>query len=181
VNIAMTASQRLFFDSDAILKELSAAERKVNSRFGSFVMTGARRSMREVGKDGKPSPPGKPPKARKGKRGGLLKRGPFAVQFAWDTARRTTVVGPLVIPGGKDRNPGGTMPEALEHPGGKVIVKEAQKKDGTYSVRAAAWAHINGGKIRERVASVKARPFMQPSLDKEAPKFPGLWRNAITK
>ena len=174
--ITMTASQKLFFDGEAILSKLSKADRDVNSKAGAYVMTSARRSMRKVNKKGTPSPPWQPPKERKG----FLKKGRYGVQFGWDPVTRTVVVGPEIFPGLKDRNPGGTMPESLEH-GGDVAVMEAQRKDGSYSIRAMAWAKVNGAKTRERVAAIKPRPFMGPALAKEAPKFPGLWKNALNK
>lgn len=174
--LALSASQKLFFDSEAVTSQLSKADRSVNSKAGAYVMTAARRSMRKVNKNGDPAKPNKPPNERLGH----LKRGRYGVQFGWDPSTRSVVIGPEVFPGLKDRNPGGTMPEALEK-GGDLIVAEAMKKDGTYSVRAMVWANANGTRTRERIVRLEPRPFMVPAMRKTLPKLPKLWENALNK
>lgn len=75
-------------------KAVDAAER-VGKRFGSFVYTTARRSIRKPGKSGKPSKPGDPPKNVSG----ALKN---FIRFAYDKVTRSVVIGPTLLPGRTD-------------------------------------------------------------------------------
>ena len=74
----------LFFDSRAVLDKVDAATRKVLSKFGAFVRTTARHSIR---KRKKVSDPGKPPSSHVG----TLKR---LIFFGYDLGSRSVVIGP---------------------------------------------------------------------------------------
>lgn len=93
-----------FFDRDAVLKAVDAGRRKGLSRFGAFVRTRARSSIR---KRKAVSAAGSPPSAHTGD----IKK----IYFAYDPTARggTAVVGP-VLAGSRDGSParlekGGTL------------------------------------------------------------------------
>lgn len=79
----------LFFDSEKVLRAVDAGTRKALSRFGAFVRTRARSSMRKR-KNGH-SRPGQPPFV---KEKGLLKKLLF---FSYDPQTKSVVVGPARI------------------------------------------------------------------------------------
>jgi len=74
----------LFFDSQAVLEKVDAATRKVLSKFGAFVRTTARHSIR---KRKGISAPGSPPSSHVG----TLKR---LIFFGYDLSARSVVIGP---------------------------------------------------------------------------------------
>ena len=74
----------LFFDSVAVLTHVDAATRKVLSKFGAFVRTTARHSIR---KRKSVSAPGSPPSSHVG----TLKR---LIFFGYDLSARSVVIGP---------------------------------------------------------------------------------------
>ncbi|HET6441924.1 MAG TPA: hypothetical protein VFH53_06055 [Phycisphaerae bacterium] len=157
--------KELFFSTDAVKRAVDGATRKVLSRFGAFVMTTARQSIKKApyavrkkpgrertdfGK--KISKPGKPPFSQTG----LLKK---FIYFSYDASSRSVVVGPERI-GGK-----GEAPELLEYGG---------------------WARRPVGRRRKgrtgrSMATVeyKARPFMGPALERDEPKLPDMWRDSV--
>ena len=95
-----------FFDRVAVMNATTAAERKVLSRFGAFVRTRARTSIKSRKAT---SRPGSPPSSH----AGLLKR---FILFAYDPARRGVVIGPTRL----NAKTGGKAPPLLEY-GGNVV------------------------------------------------------------
>jgi hypothetical protein len=77
----------MFFDRKAVANGIDKATRKVLSRFGAFVRTGARSSIRTRKAV---SRPGSPPSSHTG----LLKRG---ILFGYDAASRSVVIGPMAL------------------------------------------------------------------------------------
>jgi hypothetical protein len=74
----------LFFESAAVLQKVDAATRKVLSKFGAFVRTTAKHSIR---KRKAASAPGSPPSSHVG----TLKR---LIFFGYDLSARSVVIGP---------------------------------------------------------------------------------------
>ena len=110
----------LFFDSAKVQAATTRAERRVLSRFGAFVRTRARTSIR---KRKKPSEPGQPPSSHTG----LLKRFIF---FAYEPQRRSVVIGPVRL-----NQKVGDAPAALEHGGpSKVVSGSRRRKRQTHTV-----------------------------------------------
>jgi len=155
--------KHLFFDDKKIVKKTERAERAVLSRFGAFVMTTAKRSIRAprreniIGRDGKPlrgkdgkllkrrlpSRPGEPPRNVTG----IYKRSIF---FGFDAVRRSVVIG------GTQGKSGAA--ETLEH-GGKVRVRRG---DDTHTI------------------FVEPRPAMALAFAKESDAhLPEMFRGAI--
>lgn len=109
---------RAFFDRDVVIAAVDKATRDVLSKFGAFVRTTAKQSIKkapfaskkERGQDRidfsrKTSTPGSPPYSQTGK----LKKGIF---FSFDRQTKSVVVGPARFPSGA-----GTAPATLEYGG----------------------------------------------------------------
>jgi len=102
------AVKKMFFDRKAVTRRTDRATRRVLSRFGAYVRTAARSSIRSRKRT---SEPGQPPSSHTG----LLKRFIF---FAYDPQRETVVIGPMPL-----NQKVGNAPEALEHGGASVVVE----------------------------------------------------------
>ena len=129
----------MFFDRKKIKRKTDAASRKVLSKFGAFVRRTARQSIRRRKGTSKP---GKPPFSHTG----LLKN---FIYFGYDTARRSVVIGPVVLAGNS-----GKAPSTLES-GGTVTLPDGHK------------------------ARIEPRPFMGPAFTAEIEKVPDLWHGVI--
>lgn len=112
LDIKIDAMKKMFFDRAAVMKAADAGTRKVLSKFGSFVRTSAKSSIR---KRRRASDPGMPPSSHTG----LLKKFIF---FGYDSSKKSVVIGPTLLNG-----KAGTAPEALEH-GGTATIKQRGKK-----------------------------------------------------
>jgi hypothetical protein len=120
INLSVKGAKAGFFDRQKVIRAVDRATRKVLSRFGSFVRTRARTSIR---KRKGISPPGGPPYSHVGH----LRKFLF---FAWDDARKSVVIGPARIGGTVD--PGSLA--ALEY--GGTSTAEVKGKRKRISVRA---------------------------------------------
>ena len=158
-------AKKFFFDTELVQRAMDKATRQALSKGGAFVMRGARKSIkpakRRQTRDEKGrfsfvraegSRPGEPPRSHTG----LLRDRIF---FAADLARgnQSVVIGPERISGG------GEAPSALEYGGASTVTTGRR------------------GKRRRRVVQIAARPFMQPALEREAPKLPDQFRNAVRR
>ncbi|MEM8739465.1 MAG: hypothetical protein AAGG38_13460 [Planctomycetota bacterium] len=97
-------AKRFFFDRPAVRRLIDRPTARFLVRYGGFVRTVARRSIR---KRKAVSRPGTPPTDRTGK----LKRGIF---FSFDAKRRSVVIGPTRSAGTEHR---GRLPRTLEEGG----------------------------------------------------------------
>ncbi len=152
MNTGLTIQQfrRYFFDRQAVVSAADRTKKRVLNRFGAFVRTKARQSIR---KRKRVSRPGEPPTNRKGQ----LKRFLF---YGYEPNRDSVVIGPARLSGSKF-----SIPEIIEH-GGAATIRVRRKKRGKRR------------RIRKRV-TYAARPFMQPAFEKEQQKLPQLWKDAI--
>ena len=119
--IGMTIDQAkgMFFDRNKVTGVVNRAERRVLSRFGAFVRTGARSSIR---KRKRVSSPGSPPSSHTG----LLKRTIF---FVYDPKKSNVIIGPVLL--GKGTN----APELLEHGGAATRRRRKRRVRATYRPR----------------------------------------------
>lgn len=149
----------MFFDRAAVMREIDAGTRKVLSKFGAYVRTAAKSSIRNAPfhvrkKRGEErtnfsrsiSKPGQPPFSRSG----LLKK---FIYFAYDPSHKSVVIGPEKL-NGKNK---GDAPSLLEYGGTTTLTSFGRK----------------------RTARFAARPYMRPAFEKEKPKLPALWRDSI--
>jgi hypothetical protein len=151
IGYGVNEAKKLFFDRPKIMDAATKATRKVLSKFGAFVMTSARQSIRNTKG---PSAPGQPPHSRTG----LLKKFLF---FGYDPARASVVIGPVKLT--KDLSPDGkTIPQLLEE-GGKAAFHTKFAKNR-----------------RARAYTLAPRPFMGPALKVNLPQLPDMWRDSIT-
>jgi hypothetical protein len=111
--------KEMFFDRKAVMDAVDRGTRKVLSKFGSFVMTAARHSIR---KRKAASAPGQPPSSHVG----TLRRNIF---FGFDTAARSVVIGPTPIRSEVE------APPLLEY-GGRARRKDRKGKTVTATYRA---------------------------------------------
>lgn len=100
--------KKMFFDREAVFKYLIARQRKVFNKFGGFVRTIAKRSMRYGDRI---SSPGNPPTARKGK--AFLRK---FLYYAYDIKTKSVVIGPARL-----NSVIGFTPPALEYGGENII------------------------------------------------------------
>ena len=141
----------LFFDKPAVMRAVSEASRKILSKFGAFVRTSAKSSIRQSKSASKP---GEPPHSHSG----LLKRFIF---FGYDTAQASVVVGGERLTG---RNKG-EAPSILEHGGtaNLMVLSKSERK-----------RYPKGKKIH-----ILPRPYMNPALEKNIDLLPAMWRDSV--
>ena len=96
--IGIKIDKSMFFDRPAVLGAVDRATRKVLSKFGAFVRTAARSSIRKRKAE---SQPGSPPSSHVG----TLKR---LIFFGYDPANKSVVIGPTPLGGNA------VVPELLE-------------------------------------------------------------------
>lgn len=171
IGLSVRQTQGLFFDRQAVTRAVSRSERRVLSRFGAYVRTGARSSIRPARRkklseltpeeqrrhrlrtrmarrEGRPQPKLPLAHSRPGEPPrsitGLLRR---FLYFAFDPSRRSVVIGPARI------NSGSGAPQTLEHGG---------------------FANRRGKRVR-----IEARPYMGPALEREEHRLPQLWRDSV--
>jgi hypothetical protein len=159
IKVDMRAS---FFDSPKVIKAVDKATRRVLSKFGAFVRTRARSSIR---KRKKSSPPGSPPSSKTG----TLRR---FLYFAFDFASKSVVVGPQALQSVKDAD----APSRLEY-GGTL------KGDGrTITLRNPGGLGKKPGNTQVNLTGTlkyPARPYMGPALKAELPGLPAMWRDSV--
>ena len=116
-------TKAMFFDRAAVTGAVDKATRKVLSKFGAFVRTGARHSLRR--RKGT-SDPGKPPSSHVG----LLKK---FILFGYERQRRSVVIGPMRL-----NQKVGDAPEALEYGGVATVVEGTRRKRRRRRIRIKA-------------------------------------------
>jgi hypothetical protein len=145
--------KRFFFDRQAVIDAVGRASAQNLSKAGSFIRRSARSSLRCRKKV---SAPGQPPSVHTQDRVATLKN----IWFVFDPRQTSVVVGPLRLNGktlrGGNRS---TVPE-LHELGGTAVLESRKSK-------------------RRRRARYKPRPFMGPAMQRELPKFEGLWANSV--
>lgn len=162
LNLTVKAAKANFFDRQKVLDAMTAATRKVLSRFGAYVRQRAKTSLRYRERA---SLPGNPPSAHRTamRRRTNKKTGQRTLQavsplrelilFAYDPDRKSVVIGPALL------RAGSKVPSVLEY-GGVGEVRDPI----TRKVRRATFA---------------PRPYMRPAFDEELKLLPPNWRDII--
>lgn len=153
----------------------------VLSKVGAFVRRTDQQSIRDgvrvtngVSKRSKPSKPGRPPKSWTG----LLRD---FIWFSYDPESQSVVIGPVplnqfhVVNGALAQ---GGVPHVLEY-GGTIGFREYQLSGGLWVPFGRRARSRQGRPTRVRSVTIAARPHTRPALEKNIPKFPGLWANSI--
>lgn len=153
------------------MKKMTYAENTVLSKFGAFVRRTAKGLIR---KRKRSSNPGEPPSSHVG----TLKE---FIYFAYDTARRSVVIGPMKTNQVFFNSSGpvkGTVPEVLES-GGTIRVFEVFKYGRWQRADLRSRRSVTGLPTRIRNVTIEARPYMGPAAKKELPKLPSMWANSL--
>lgn len=167
------SAKSLFFDRAPVKSAVDAGTRRALSKFGAFVRTRSRSSIR---KRKKASKPGQPPSSHVG----LLKKFLF---FGFDPAAKSVVTGPVLA------GPRSGAPETLED-GGPATVREAVPGGGRKAsspAQARAYRRLLGDgrlsaparQFTTRQIHVRPRPYMLPAFKAELPKAAQVFKDAI--
>jgi phage gpG-like protein len=151
--------KKMFFDRAAVISKVDTATRKALSKFGAYVRTSAKRSIKNAPFMAKKergvertdfrkaySKPGQPPYSHSGK----LKK---FIYFAFDPGRRSVVIGPQRLFVKRK----GEAPSLHEYGGSTSMRFQKKRKTVRYS----------------------ARPYMGPAFNKEQSKLSAIWRDSI--
>lgn len=172
--LALSQAKRSFFDRNKVQNAMDKTTGRVLSRFGAFVRTRAKTSMRK--REGT-SKPGQPPFAHTG----LLRKW---ILFAYERAQQNVIIGPLLankifLDGdGKPRT--GTVPEVLEY-GGTIGIIEVFKHGRWQRADLRSKRRLAGLKMRRRFVDIAARPYMRPAHAAELKQLSKLWSNAMNR
>lgn len=191
-----------FFDGEAVIAFLDKKARRAFMKFGAYVRTAAKSSLKYQGKKklatmGKLSArAGSPPAVHKSEQ---FPKSPLKnlIYFGYDESIKGVVIGPAILMGAK---PAGnvTVPQGLEKGGGKVRVREwhlplhyMQSLEmrtrlggfGSSGWRPAGWYRADqttpqqrrGRQMRVRLTSQSQFPFMAPALKRELPKLKSMF------
>ncbi len=146
------SKKQFFFDRQIVINAVGRASAKNLSKAGSFIRQSARSSLR---RRKKVSPPGEPPSVHTQDRVATLKN----IWFVFDPAQRSVVVGPLKLNGSRLEGSNRQTVPSLHELGGTAVV--------------------GGRPKRKRRAKYAPRPFTGPAMERELPKFVGLWANSV--
>ncbi len=154
-----------FFDDPKVIARVEKSRLRALSRFGAFVRTSARTSMR---RRRNPSPPGTPPSVQSRDSYATLRN----ILFAYDAATDSVIVGPILLASTR-RNRRFTVPE-LHEKGGSVAGDGRLVEVRTPAGRDARGRRIPAGTRKVRLdgrLKYPKRPFMVPALERVSPKF----------
>jgi hypothetical protein len=141
--------KQLFFDRPAVQNAMDRATNQALSRFGAYVRSDAKRSLRKAGPRTPPSTPPAPPRSRSG----LLKA---SILFAYEREKRTVVIGPVKLP-------------RMIYDDNLIMLEYGGKR---------RMKHYSHGNRRSSIATYKARPFMRPAYDKNIDNAHKLYKNS---
>lgn len=165
--------KQFFFDRPAVVKAMGRATTTALNRFGGYVRSVARRSMRRR-KNGH-SQPGQPPFAKSGELRDLL-------FYAYDPKTRSVVVGPLGF-----RTRSGLPVPALHEFGGTRTGRKGETMDvknpvgrdpktGRFYSRGFYRVSVEG-----KVLKFPPRPFMNPALKASIPRFALMFKGTVSR
>jgi hypothetical protein len=164
-----------FFNPGKVLAAMDKATAKALTKAGAFVRTSAKSSLRYAKKA---SIPGQPPKVHRGnsfqrssvnkKTGQVVKRSVSPLKeliyFAYSTETRSVVIGPMEFRASKNA---------------KYKVPSILERGGTGSQIVYKWAGKGQRVPSSTVVTISKRPYMRPALDKNIPKFPGVFAGSV--
>lgn len=169
--LTVDTAAKFFFDRARVQSAVDAGTRKVLSRFGAYVRTRARSSLR---KRTAASAPGTPPSVHSGE----IKK---FLYFVFEPASKGVVIGPAGF--GRARPGGKTVPELHEEGGAAVEAARA-----VFLIRRPGGAYVRSPTQRgfrvdipAKLARYPARPYMKPAFDAELKgKLAGLLTDFVT-
>lgn len=165
--------KNMFFDRPGIIAKMDNTARKVLSKFGAFVRTRDRSSIRTRKK---PSAPGSPPSSHTG----TLKN---RILFGYDDSARSVVIGAektnQVHFDGNGDPVSGTIPGVIEE-GGEIRVLEVFKYGKWQRADLRSRRSLAGLQTRLRTVRIAARPHTGPAFEAEKRNLPSLWADALS-
>jgi hypothetical protein len=168
-----------FFDRAAVLKQLSATERRALSRMGAFIRRRAqtdvlRRTIpkgnrkRTGGRNGRfkrikqSAGPGQPPVVHSRNKYASLRN----ILFALGPTGQSVIVGPVGIPSLRLTGASAqTVPELMEFGGTATITESVYPSGLAYPGKSKT---SEGATLRTRKATYSKHPFMSVALEREA-------------
>jgi hypothetical protein len=154
-------AKRYFFDRLKVTAAADKAMIRVLSRFGAYVRTRSRSSLR---RRKAASPPGSPPSVHSSSKFTTLRN----ILFVYDPATRSVVTGPVLL---RNRNRRGGPPATqLQEMGGSVEAAGRVVRVKNHVGRDAKGRYVSGGTALVKLnGSLKypARPFMRPAFEAE--------------
>lgn len=173
---------KAFFDSPAVIKRLTEAERRAMSRIGAFIRRRSRTSLR---RRKSVSAPGSTPSVHSRSNVATLKN----ILFAYEASKHRVIVGPVKLNQVNSTDNGRlTVPEIHEF-GATVRIHEMRFR-GNGSRDPSPWFRRDMRRsirpwqeARVRNATYPKRPTMGPALDKEiaAGTITDAWRATVTQ
>jgi hypothetical protein len=166
--VTFPAVKDAFFDRAAVLAAADRMAVKVLSKFGAYVR---RTAKGLIYKAQAPSQPGKPPHSQTG----ILRK---FILFSWDDATRSVVIGPSRL--NIAVNNGQPVPGLLEA-GGEASYSTAWLRHGRpiFEGRGRRRHLVRYEPLAGRTYRMEPRPYMGPAYQKELPKLPDMWRDAL--
>lgn len=128
IGMKLNEAKSMFFDAKKVMRSVDSATRRVLSKFGAYVRTAARSSIR---KRKAASEPGSPPSSHTG----LLRKFIF---FGYDESRRSVVIGPTRL-----NQTTGQAPEALEYGGTSTVVVRRRGKRVPTNVKVSTRPYMH--------------------------------------
>jgi len=136
VHMKLNQMKSTFFDQPKVMNAVDKDTRRVLSRFGAFVRTESRHSIR---KRKRTSKPGEPPSSHTG----LLRR---LIFFGYERLTRSVVIGPVKL-NSKDTG----APQVLEHGGTTKVELGPRKATQRVKVRARPYMGPAFSKVEPRL------------------------------
>lgn len=184
---SMYAAKGSFFDSDLVIRTMDKAARKALSKFGAFVRTASRSSLRYTKG---PASSGNSPHVHE--TSFTTGKSPLKdfLYFSWDAETKSVVIGPAKT---NQRNAWSetTIPEVLEY-GGLTSVHEHLHKFASGKevwVRTDLRMRLSGQHFRSAVGKqrrvrtfrIPQFPYMAPAFAQELPKLPSFFEGSFGK
>lgn len=176
INVGMkvnAASKAGFFNRQAVINAVGRANAKNLSKAGAYIRQTGRFSLRRRKKSSKP---GSPPSVHARDQFANLRN----IRFSWDMSTGTMVVGSLKLNQVVMLNGSASSVPNLMEFGGINAIKEVSRDQGaTWAPADGRYAKRSWYRYRTRYANYAPRPYMQPALEANLPKFPMLWKNSV--
>lgn len=176
IDLSMSATKRMFFDRQKVIRAVDTATHKNLSKFGAFVRTRAKSSIRyrKVA-----SAPGRPPSAHRVMARNKVSKGVAKKQsvsplrelifFAYEqtAGQHNVIIGPIIF----NQSLRAARAKRTNMPGRRATVPSVLEFGGQ--------SLFSGATGKSRLVSIAQRPFMRPAFEEEKRKLPSIWTNSV--
>lgn len=177
IDLSLSATKRMFFDRKRVIQAVDRATHKNLSKFGAYVRTRAKTSIKYRKTS---SSPNMPPSAHrtmmrnKKNRAGVVKTQSVSplrelIFFAFEqtAGRPNVVIGPIIF----KRSHRSASPVKANMPGRRATVPSVLEFGGQ--------SLYSGSKGNSRIVAIAQRPYMRPAFEAEQRKLPSIWANSV--